>query len=92
MTPGRAVVAPDHMIIQLMLDAQANHKSWMHDSWEQLNGEVVEREVSNAYKVLYKTGKVLTQRGLEKNAENCEAIRGEVCACHVFSCSCEHVL
>ncbi len=27
------------------------HKSWMHDSWEKLHGETVEREVTNAYKV-----------------------------------------
>lgn len=33
------------------LPAQANYKSWMNDSWEKLNGEVVEREVTNAYKV-----------------------------------------
>ncbi len=31
--------------------AQASHKSWMNDSWEKLEGEVVEREVANAYKV-----------------------------------------
>ena len=30
---------------------KASHQSWMHDSWEQLNGEVVERDVTNAYKV-----------------------------------------
>jgi hypothetical protein len=35
-------------------------------------------------KVLYKTGKVLTQRGMEKNAENCELIRTEVEAFKTF--------
>ena len=30
----------------------------MNDSWEKLNGETVEREVNNAYKVLYKNAKV----------------------------------
>ncbi|KXZ54227.1 hypothetical protein GPECTOR_5g319 [Gonium pectorale] len=55
------------------------HKSWMHDSWEKLHGETVEREVTNAYKVLYKTGKVFQQRGgHEKCAENCDIIRAEV--------------
>ncbi|GLC56009.1 hypothetical protein PLESTB_001054700 [Pleodorina starrii] len=54
------------------------HKSWMHDSWEKLHGETVEREVTNAYKVLYKTGKVFGQRGMEKYADNCEAVRAEV--------------
>ncbi|KAG2485619.1 hypothetical protein HYH03_015682 [Edaphochlamys debaryana] len=55
------------------------HKSWMHDSWEKLHGETVEREVTNAYKVLYKTGKVFQQRGgLDKCSENCEKIREEV--------------
>jgi dynein heavy chain len=34
--------------------------------------------------VLYKTGKVLAQRGLEKNAENCELIRTEVEAFKTF--------
>ncbi|GLI62391.1 hypothetical protein VaNZ11_005010 [Volvox africanus] len=54
------------------------HKSWMHDSWEKLHGETVEREVNNAYKVLYKTGKVFGQRGMEKYADNCEVVRAEV--------------
>ncbi|EFJ44217.1 dynein heavy chain 2, partial [Volvox carteri f. nagariensis] len=54
------------------------HKSWMHDSWEKLHGETVEREVNNAYKVLYKTGKVYAQRGMDKYAENCETVRAEV--------------
>lgn len=55
------------------------HKSWMHDSWEKLHGETVEREVTNAYKVLFKTAKVFGQRGgLDKCAENCELIREEV--------------
>lgn len=57
---------------------QASHKSWMNDSWEALNGEVVEREVAAAYKTLYKTAKVFTNRDLPKNAENCEAVRQEV--------------
>ena len=30
---------------------RAQHRSWMHDSWEGLQGEAVEREVTNAYKV-----------------------------------------
>ena len=55
-----------------------NHQSWMHDSWEKLNGEQVEREVTGAYKVLYKTSKVFANRGLEQCAENCEVMRAEV--------------
>ena len=35
----------------------------MNDSWEKLNGETVEREVNNAYKVLYKNAKVRDQQG-----------------------------
>ncbi|KAG2439747.1 hypothetical protein HYH02_010624 [Chlamydomonas schloesseri] len=58
---------------------RALHKSWMHDSWEKLHGETVEREVTNAYKVLHKTARVFGQRGgLDKCAENCELIREEV--------------
>ncbi|KAJ9531689.1 hypothetical protein QJQ45_021839, partial [Haematococcus lacustris] len=57
---------------------RSNFQSWMNDSWEKLDGEVVEREVVNAYKVMFKTGKVLSQRGLDKNSENCEVIRQEV--------------
>lgn len=57
---------------------RASHKSWMHDSWEHLNGEGVEREVAAAYKTLYKTAKVFQNRELPKNAENCEVVRAEV--------------
>ncbi len=35
----------------LLLNLQANHESWMHDSWEKLDGEAVERDVNTAYKV-----------------------------------------
>ncbi len=34
--------------------------------------------------VLYKVGKVMAQRGLEKMAENCESVRQEVEAFKVF--------
>lgn len=65
-------------VLLAVINLQKNHHSWMSDSWELLNGEVVEREVATAYKVLYKTSKILNQRGLEKNAENCDVIRNEV--------------
>ncbi|KAF5829735.1 dynein heavy chain, N-terminal region 2-domain-containing protein [Dunaliella salina] len=58
--------------------SHANYKSWMNDSWEKLDGEQVESSVTGALKVLFKTGKVLQQRGLEKFAANCEAMRQEV--------------
>ena len=57
---------------------KVNKNSWLHDPWEKLNGEVVEREVNNAFKTLYKTAKVFGQRGQEKCAENCEVVRAEV--------------
>jgi len=31
--------------------SQANHKSWMNDSWEVLKGDVVEQQVTSAFKV-----------------------------------------
>lgn len=40
---------------------QANHLSWMHDPWEQLNGECVERDVAVAFKALHKAGRTLAQ-------------------------------
>lgn len=30
--------------------SQTSHRSWMNNSWELLEGDTVEREVSNAYK------------------------------------------
>jgi hypothetical protein len=41
---------------------QANQKSWMSDPLENLDGEAVEKDVAQAYKVLYKMGKVRRQR------------------------------
>jgi hypothetical protein len=41
---------------------QANQKAWMSDPLENLDGEAVEKDVAQAYKVLYKMGKV-RQRG-----------------------------
>lgn len=55
-----------------------NHAEWMDGSWEKLDGEMVEREVNNAYKVLYKQGKTFAMRALDKCAENCETVRTEV--------------
>ncbi|KAG1679690.1 hypothetical protein FOA52_006209 [Chlamydomonas sp. UWO 241] len=55
-----------------------NVAAWMDGSWEKLDGEAVERDVNNAFKVLYKQGKVFSTRGLDKCSENCEAIRTEV--------------
>jgi hypothetical protein len=40
---------------------QANQKAWMSDPLENLDGEAVEKDVAQAYKVLYKMGKVRRQ-------------------------------
>jgi dynein heavy chain, axonemal len=50
----------------------------MNDSWEKLDSEAVEREVGNAYKVMYKIGKVFGTHGLDKIADNCETVRHQV--------------
>lgn len=50
----------------------------MHGKWDDLNGESVEREVTNAYKTLYKTSKVFAQRNLSKYSENADTVRQEV--------------
>lgn len=33
---------------------QTNHHSWLNDSWDKLNGEIVEREVMNASRVSHR--------------------------------------
>lgn len=55
-----------------------NLQSWMKDSWTKLDAEAVERDVTNAFKVMFKMGKVFNNRGLEQQAANCETIRREV--------------
>lgn len=52
--------------------------SWMHDSWTQLDGDLVDKDVQNIFKVLTKTSKVLANRQLPACAENCTAIKDEV--------------
>eukprot|EP00878_Enallax_costatus_P016966 GHUV01017809.1.p1 GENE.GHUV01017809.1~~GHUV01017809.1.p1 ORF type:complete len:1283 (+),score=439.89 GHUV01017809.1:87-3935(+) len=55
-----------------------NHKSWLTDTFEKLDGETVEKDVSTAYKVLYKMGKAFASRGLDQMAANAETVRLEV--------------
>ena len=52
--------------------------SWMHDSWDKLDGDVVDKDVQGIFKVLTKTSKVLANRQLPACAENCTAIKDEV--------------
>lgn len=50
----------------------------MHDSWNNLDGDVVDKDVQHLFKVLTKTSKVLANRQLPACAENCIAIKDEV--------------
>ncbi|WIA31960.1 hypothetical protein OEZ86_002815 [Tetradesmus obliquus] len=57
---------------------KANQKAWMSDPLESIDGEAVEKDVALAYKVLYKMGKVFTNRGLEQMAANADSLRQQV--------------
>ncbi|MEW5298367.1 MAG: hypothetical protein WDW36_001499 [Sanguina aurantia] len=59
---------------------KANHLSWMHDPWEQLNGECVERDVAVAFKALHKAGRTLAQRDLPRCVDNADKVKAEVAA------------
>lgn len=37
---------------------QAQNTAWMGSTWDKLNGETVEKQVTTAYKTLYKMNKV----------------------------------
>jgi hypothetical protein len=41
---------------------QAQHTAWMGSTWDKMNGETVEKQVTSAYKTLYKMGKVSLSR------------------------------
>lgn len=57
---------------------KVSYKNWMFGDWEGIDGETVEREVNNAYKVLYKTSKAFAQKELIKYSENADEVRKEV--------------
>lgn len=67
-----------YMSLAAHLHLQANHKSWMSDSFDKLDGEAVEKDVTTAHKVLYKMGKVFATRRLDQMAANAESLRQEV--------------
>jgi hypothetical protein len=56
----------------------------MEDSWLQLDGEAVEKEVVNTFKTMAKVSKTLASRDLLACAENCLAVKEEVAAFKVF--------
>lgn len=70
--------------VQMMYRWRKNHHSWMEDSWLQLDGEAVEREVTNAFKTMAKVSKTLAGRDLPACAENCLAIKEEVAVFKAF--------
>ncbi|MEW5308986.1 MAG: hypothetical protein WDW38_000903 [Sanguina aurantia] len=57
---------------------KATHQSWMHDPWDKLNGECVERDVAVAFKTLHKAGRTLAQRDLPRCVENADKVKAEV--------------
>eukprot|EP00803_Ostreobium_quekettii_P000129 evm.model.scf_11.8 EVM.evm.TU.scf_11.8 scf_11:53077-59131(+) len=50
----------------------------MHGEWEKLNGEAVEKDVANAYKIMYKVGRAFAQKDLSICSQNADAIKREV--------------
>ena len=57
------------------------YHSWVNDSWTKLDPEVVEREVSNCFKTMFKVGRTFAQKGgpgMHEYAHNAESIRQEV--------------
>eukprot|EP00879_Flechtneria_rotunda_P026761 GHRR01028584.1.p1 GENE.GHRR01028584.1~~GHRR01028584.1.p1 ORF type:complete len:438 (+),score=166.84 GHRR01028584.1:818-2131(+) len=57
---------------------KANYTTWMHGPLEALDGEAVEKEVTAAYKVLNKIGKVFASRNLGRMTANAENVRNQV--------------
>ncbi len=57
---------------------QAHQQEWLHGSWEALDGEVVEKDVATAHKVVYKAGRAFTNRGATQLAANCDAVRTNI--------------
>ena len=57
---------------------QENHRAWMHDSMNKLDGEAVEKEVASNVRTMHKTGKAFAQRGLQAYATNCDTIKAEI--------------
>ena len=55
-----------------------NVTSWMNDSWTKLDAEAVEKSVTNAFKTMFKMGKVFGQRGMNMQVPICDTIREEV--------------
>jgi len=53
-------------------------KSWTYDAFETLNAEEIEKNVSNAWKTMFKMGKAFQLRDFNKCADNCEKIRIEI--------------
>lgn len=50
----------------------------MKDPWTSLDGDVVDKEVNTAFKVMTKTGRVLQQRELTACADNCAAVKKDI--------------
>ena len=53
-------------------------KSWMSDAFNTLDGEGMEKDVGNAFKVMFKMGKQFTLRDMPLCASNCESVRNEL--------------
>jgi dynein heavy chain len=49
-------------------------KAWMYNAFETLNAEEIERNVSNAWKTMFKMGKAFQLRDFNKCADNCEKV------------------
>lgn len=55
-----------------------NYNTWMKGKWQDLDGDVVEKEVNTAFKTMVKAGKIFNQRGLTKLVDNCEDVKHEI--------------
>jgi len=57
-------------------ELQAQHNNWMNESWEELVPDKIEQQVTQAFKVFYKCGRVFQQRGLPDIAALAEEKKG----------------
>jgi dynein heavy chain len=53
-------------------------KSWMTDPFMNLDAEGMDKDVGNAFKVMFKMGKQFTLRDMPTCASNCESVRAEL--------------
>ena len=57
---------------------------WRDGSFTELDAEAMDRDVTAAFKVMFKMGKSFNQRQLPDCAKNCDAIRAEIEAFRVY--------